>query len=194
MKKVQNWISVIGIMIFAGVFLYGWRLGIFTDQDKMAALLSGAGVLAPILFVVIQIVQVVIPIIPGGVSCLFGVLFFGKIFGFVYNYVGLCIGSVIVFWLARTYGVKIVRQMIGEKAYDKYHPYLTREKHFHTFFATCIFLPCAPDDALCYIAGLSDMKLRQFIAIIILCKPWAILAYSFGLNLLFEHIIHLIGG
>lgn len=194
MKNVQNWISAIGITGFAVFFLYCWKQGIFTDQEQMAVLLTRAGILAPLLFVLIQIVQVIIPIIPGGVSCLIGVLFFGKIFGFVYNYVGLCIGSVIVFLLARAYGTKIVRQMIGEKTYEKYHPYLTKEKHFHSFFAACIFLPCAPDDALCYIAGLSDMRLETFISIIIFCKPWAILAYSFGLHFIYEHLLGLFGG
>lgn len=57
-----------------------------------------------LVFVFIQIVQVVIPIIPGGISCLAGVILFGAGMGFVYNYVGICIGSVIAFLIAKAYG------------------------------------------------------------------------------------------
>nr|WP_263848867.1 hypothetical protein [Lacticaseibacillus thailandensis] len=43
-------------------------------------------------------------------------------------------------------------------------------------------LPVAPDDFLCMLAGLTKMSLRKFVWIIVLCKPWTILAYSMGMN------------
>ncbi|WP_225353487.1 VTT domain-containing protein [Lacticaseibacillus thailandensis] len=45
-----------------------------------------------------------------------------------------------------------------------------------------ILLPVAPDDFLCMLAGLTKMSLRKFVWIIVLCKPWTILAYSMGMN------------
>ena len=45
-------------------------------------------------FVALQAIQVVIPILPGSIGCLFGVIFFGPVMGFVYNYVGICGGSI----------------------------------------------------------------------------------------------------
>lgn len=194
MKSVQKIGTACGCVLLAVFFIWGWKNEIFTDQDQLQQQLSGAGIFAPGLFVLIQIVQVIVPILPGGVSCLLGVLFFGKVQGFVYNYIGLCIGSWIVFELARGYGSGLVRQLIGDKSFERYSSYLTKEKHFHTFFAACIFMPCAPDDILCYIAGLSDMSRRMFVAIILLGKPWAILAYSMGLHMIFDKMIQIGGG
>ena len=59
------------------------------------------GMIGALIFVLIQIVQVVFPIIPGGISCLAGVLLFGAVPGFFYNYIGICVGSCIAFGIAR---------------------------------------------------------------------------------------------
>ena len=67
-------------------------------------------ILGPIIFMLLQILQVVIPIIPGGISSAAGVLIFGPYLGFVYNYVGISIGSVIIFLLGRRYGKTIYPQ------------------------------------------------------------------------------------
>ena len=46
----------------------------------------------------------------------------------------------------------------------------------------------APDDLLCYIAGLTKMTLKKFTAIILLGKPGSILLYSLGLTGIMEAI------
>ena len=130
--------------------------------------------------------QVVIPILPGGVSCLAGVLIFGPVWGFVYNYIGISIGSILAFLLSKQYGRPVVRNIIGEKNYDKYIGWLSKGNGFDKAFAVAIFLPVAPDDLLCYIAGLTKMTLKKFTAIILLGKPGSILLYSLGLTGIME--------
>src|SRR5699024_9307126 len=51
-------------------------------------------------------------------------------------------------------------------------------------FALAIALPIAPDDLLCYIAGTTRMRWRTYVAIILLCKPWALIAYGLGISAL----------
>lgn len=136
--------------------------------------------LGPAGFVGIQVVQVVFPIIPGGLTCIAGVLLFGPVWGFVYNYVGICIGSCINFSLAKQYGRPFVERSVSEKVWGKYIKWLDSPK-FDLYFALAIFFPVAPDDFLCLLAGLTPMKFRRFVAIILLGKPLALLAYSWGL-------------
>lgn len=97
-RKLINIMTVVCGIIIIFLVIYWYRLGIFTSQTKMKAYLANKKVIGPVIFVLIQIVQVVIPIIPGGVSLLAGVVFFGPIAGFIYNYVGICIGSIIDFF------------------------------------------------------------------------------------------------
>ena len=98
--KQKRWISIGCFLITCVFVVFGYQSGIFTDTQKMQAFLERAGVLAPLVFMAIQAVQVVIPILPGAIGCVFGVVFFGAVKGFFYNYIGICIGSVAAFLLA----------------------------------------------------------------------------------------------
>ncbi|MDR0417223.1 MAG: VTT domain-containing protein, partial [Propionibacteriaceae bacterium] len=99
----------------------------------------------------------------------------------VYNFVGIVIGSVINFALARRYGRRFVQTMMSKRAFQKYFSWLDRDSAFDKWFAIAIFLPVAPDDYLCFIAGLTKMSFRRFMTIILLGKPVSIAAYSFSL-------------
>ena len=180
--KHKKWFEITGWILFAIGVVWAWRAGLFTDTEKLQALLEKSGILAPLLFVIVQAVQVVIPIMPGAIGCVFGVVFFGAFWGFVFNYIGICIGSVCAFLLARKYGMMFVQNMTGSKFYNKYQHFLERENQFEKMFALLIFLPVAPDDFLCYLAGVSRMRLTRFTTIILLGKPAAIFMYSMGLH------------
>lgn len=160
----------------------GYKKGIFTDETQMELFLNSCGIFAPLFFVFIQAVQVIIPILPGAVGCVYGVMFWGPLKGFIFNYIGICIGSIGAFLIARRFGQRLVIQMTDEKFYDKYSKYLDMENRFEKIFALLIFLPVAPDDFLCYLAGISKMDLKKFVTIILLGKPAAIFLYSMGLN------------
>lgn len=191
--RLINIMTIISIVILVGLTIYWWKLGIFQSQDKMRDYLADKQILGPLIFIFIQIVQVVIPIIPGGISLLGGVLFFGPLWGFVYNYVGICIGSIINFFLARFYGKPFILHIVKEETYDKYMAKTNDQKKFDIFFAICIVAPVAPDDVLCLIAGLTKMSFWKFFWIIILLKPWTILAYSLGMLLGSKWVFKLLG-
>lgn len=180
-RKIINCISIVGIIATIAVTIYFIRLGVFKDVDALRGLVGDSVILGPILFMLIQIIQVVIPIIPGGISCAAGVLIFGPFAGFIYNYVGIAIGSVIIFLLGRQYGKPFILSLVSDKTYNKYIGWLDNEKRFERLFALAIFLPIAPDDALCLMAGLTKMSLKKFTLIIILAKPISIFLYSLAL-------------
>ena len=181
-KMSLHVVSVIGLIATIILCIYGYRLGLFTSTAALADFIARVGMWGGLAFVVLQIIQVVIPIIPGGLTCLAGVLIFGPIYGFLYNYIGISIGSVIIFLLARRYGKPFIQSVASEKTYDRYIGWLNKGKRFDGLFALAIFFPVAPDDFLCMLAGITKIKTEKFIAIIILCKPVSIALYSFGLS------------
>lgn len=195
MKKFVQWlvrykkiITSICTFFVVLVSVYGYQVGIFSDKCKMETFLQGCGVFAPLIFVLIQSVQVIIPILPGAVGCLYGVIIFGVWEGFFLNYIGICLGSIGAFLIARNMGEKFVQNVTGDKFYKKYSRYLIKENRFEKIFTILIFLPIAPDDLLCYLAGISKMPTKKFTLIILLGKPAAIALYSIGLQKTF-HII-----
>ena len=80
-RKLINILTIVTTIILILLSIYWYRLGIFTSQEKMKAYLADKQIIGPLIFTLIQIIQVVIPIIPGGVSLLGGVIFFGPIWG-----------------------------------------------------------------------------------------------------------------
>ena len=180
-RKLINFISIVGLGISIALTIYFINLGVFKDLDSLRGLVGDSIILSPIIFILIQILQVVIPIIPGGISTAAGVLIFGPYAGFIYNYVGICIGSIIIFLLGRRYGKPFILSMISDKTYNKYIGWLDNQNRFEKLFALAIFLPVAPDDALCLMAGLTNISVKKFTWIILLAKPLSIFLYSMAL-------------
>ena len=146
------------------------------------------GMIGALIFVLIQIVQVVFPIIPGGISCLAGVLLFGAVPGFFYNYIGICIGSLAAFGMSRMMGRPVLHKMFSEKLIQKYDSWTEKDSRFLKLFTLAIFFPVAPDDFLCYLAGTTKMTWKQFSLVILLGKPCSIALYSLGLTTAFRMI------
>lgn len=180
-RKLINFISIIGLGLSIALTIYFINLGVFKDLNALRGLVDDSIILGPIIFVFIQILQVVIPIIPGGISTAAGVLIFGPYAGFIYNYIGICIGSIIIFLLGRRYGKPFILSMISDKTYNKYIGWLDNQNRFEKLFALAIFLPVAPDDALCLMAGLTNMSVKRYTLIILIAKPLSIFLYSMAL-------------
>lgn len=191
-RKLINILSLVGLAATISLAIYWYQLGIFNDLNHMQNLIGQTHLWGPLIFILIQIVQVIVPIIPGGVSLGAGVLIFGPLYGFLYNYIGICIGSIANFLLAKNFGQPLIKGMLSEKIYTKYTAWLDNQKRFDRLFTLAIFLPVAPDDALCMLAGLSKMSLRKFTMIILLAKPLSILVYSLGMVYGGQFLLHLL--
>lgn len=150
----------------------------FAVGGTFQAYLVKLGILAPCLFILIQIVQVVYPVIPGGLTCVLGHVVFGPFLGFIYNTVGIFIGSLISFMLARKYGAQFAKIFVSDDTYNKYIPCLDKGKYFERFLAAAFILPGFPDDFLCMVAGLGKISLRKFTAIFLLAKPVTLYIYT----------------
>lgn len=180
-RKLLNIATVISLSVIIVLTIYGVKTGLLTDREQLELLVKKSGVWGPLLFITIQMVQVVLPIIPGGITCGAGVVISGAWHGLLYNYIGIVAGSMINFYLARRYGQCFVKYFVKEETYEKYIGWLEKGKKFDKFFAFAIFFPCAPDDVLCLIAGLTRMTWKKFAAIILLGKPASIAMYSLAL-------------
>ena len=185
-------IYMAGLVACVILDLWGWRTGVLTSQEQMQALVHSCGAVGVVLFILFQAVQVVVPVLPGGIGCLAGVLIFGPVWGFVYNYVGICIGSLAAFAVARNCGKPLLTMLFSEKTIAKYSRWAEERNRFARLFALAIFLPVAPDDFLCYLAGTTEMSWRQYTAIILLGKPFAIALYSLGLTVVWQHLVTLL--
>ena len=176
-KLILNILTIIGIVAVIFFIYFAVKERWFLDNEILLTKIKSFGLLAPLCFILIQIVQVVLPVIPGGASCLVGVMAFGAVGGFIYNYVGLVLGSICSFLLSRKFGMSIINKLFKEKDIKKALDKINNSKYDLIFFLI-ILLPGLPDDLFCYISGITKMSLKKFTLIILIGKPLTLLVYS----------------
>lgn len=155
----------VAIFIFLVVVVYfAWPyMSLFTNPEKARALIEDAGAWGPIIFILMQVVQVIIAPIPGQAIAIIGGYLFGAFWGIVYTLIGASIGFTIVFVLARKLGRPFVEYFVSQKMLDKFD-HLTQNKGVLVFFLIFL-LPGFPDDIIAFIAGLTSIRIPTLILI-----------------------------
>ena len=177
-KKILT-VSVIVFCIFVfAVIVKAYFDGKFESVETLQEYIKGFGIFAPIVLIIIQAIQVIFPILPGFLGCAVGAVLFGSAGGFWCNYIGISAGSIIAFLLAKKYGIKLVEKLFPKDQYEKYSGWAGKSRSYVAFLFLGMALPLFPDDFFCYFSGLTKMRAEKFAAIIVLGKPWCILAYS----------------
>ena len=150
-KKINQAASILGLVLCAVLAYSFWKAGLFDSKEALTSCISRFGWAGPAVFITFQAVQVVIPILPGGLGCLAGVILFGAWKGFWYNYIGICAGSLAAFAIARACGRPLLESVFPAKMIEKYDRWMGSGSRFAKWFAFLIFIPVAPDDYLSFL-------------------------------------------
>lgn len=174
-------LMTIGLAALCGAFVVilakAYLDGRFDSVETFQKYVAGFGLAAPLFLVAVQAAQVILPVLPGLFGCVVGTMMFGCAGGFWCNYIGISAGSIIAFWLARKYGSGLVSRMFPGEKYEKLATWAAGSKFYTVVLFLGMVLPLFPDDYFCYFTGLTKMSTRKFVTIILLGKPWCILAY-----------------
>lgn len=139
---------------------YRFILRLYQDKYFLRSTLQEWGVLAPVVFILIQALQVILSPIPGEATGFFGGYLFGQTLGFVYSMIGLSLGSVVAFWIGRWLGARFVRDLVAQHHWDRLGFIVEAEGAILCFI---IFLvPGFPKDVVCYLFGISLMPAWVF--------------------------------
>jgi uncharacterized membrane protein YdjX (TVP38/TMEM64 family) len=192
-KKKNEIILAVGIFLVATTLLMiGLRLsnsfGVMEDIDKAAYFLKSFGIFSPLVFVLLQALQVVIAPVPGGLVGVLGGIVFGSFFGSILGTIGITLGSVAAFFIARRFGRPALVYFAGEKQAKKLDSFFSKNGAFMLFMI--YILPYFPDDLFCYAAGLSKMGFKRFLIVTIIGRGFNMfyLGYFGGeLELLARH-------
>jgi uncharacterized membrane protein YdjX (TVP38/TMEM64 family) len=123
------------------------------------------GPLAPLLYIVLQILQVILAPIPGEASGALGGYIFGGWAAFIYSTIGLSIGSWLAFVIGRLLSDLVRKQLERARIYQRFN-HLVCKGDFVVPFVLFI-IPGFPKDSLSYLLGLSHMPLPAFLFVAI---------------------------
>lgn len=179
---------LLGLLASILLVVWGMQTGVLRSLENLQAYMDSLGAWGAIMFLLVSTAAVVFPVIPGGLLVVAGPVLFGPLEGTLYNYIAVCTGSFLNFAIARHVGMALIERLFSPRLVDKYLGW-TRSPNFTRAFAVAIALPVAPDDLLCYLAGTTRMTWRTYALVILLCKPWALVAYGLGVSALIMRVL-----
>ncbi len=136
-----------------------------------------------VVFLVLQIIQIVVALIPGGIIQIIAGVAFGGFWGTLLSVIGCLMGSFIVFSLVRRFGKPIVEAFIDSKGIKEFS-FLTDAKKLEMMVFILFLIPGIPKDALTYIAPLTKIKISVFLTLATLARiPAMIMSCVFGSSL-----------
>lgn len=153
------------------------------DGPRLKAYLESFGYLSGAVFLIFQILQVVIFIIPGEIIQAAGGYVFGTFLGTLISLVGIGIGSFILFIISHRYGRSFVGKFVSKDLQSKLENILsTRRKKLIVFILYLI--PGMPKDCLVMICALTNMSSKDFIIWSMIGRiPALFLSSYFGANI-----------
>lgn len=185
MKEKDKLRAAVGIGIFvlfsaAVAWLIGKPLLQFVSEpEKFRQWVDSHGLLGPLAFLGMMVLQVFVAVIPGEPLEIGAGYAFGAVEGTLLCILGAAIGSTLVFLFVRRFGVRAVEVFISR---EKIHSlrFLQNTRRVHLFLLVAFLLPGTPKDVLCYVAGLTTLKLGPFILISSICRLPSIVTSTIG--------------
>lgn len=166
--------AIIAALIIAALLGYlawdiiakGPLMTLLTNREQLVATVNSWGPFAPLLYIVLQVLQTVVAPIPGQIVGSIGGFLFGP-WGILWTTIGTLIGCWIVFKVARRFGRPLLEKLFKKSAIDAFD-FVINVKSASLILFAIFLLPGFPDDIICYIAGLTNLSIKRLMAIVAL--------------------------
>lgn len=156
-------VAAIIVAVFVTLAVIFWQplLDLASNPERLRELVRQAGPFGPLVFVAVQFLQILIAPIPGQVVGIAAGALFGPWLGTLYSILGSFVGMLAVISLSRKLGRPFVERFVDQKTLQKFDYLITNNGPI--VFFLIMLLPVFPDDLICYIAGLSNVKIRTLV-------------------------------
>ena len=163
-RRVLAHLLVLVALVVAGTLAVRAFVPELADPTAFRAAVLDFGPLAPLAYVVVLAVQVVVAPVPGHVLGFVGGYLFGPFWGTVYSLVGVTLGSTVVFVLSRRFGRPYVERMLAPELVSRFDAFVADSGTVGVFLV--FLIPGLPDDAVCFLAGLTRLPLRRLVVLV----------------------------
>lgn len=191
LSTATRWAVLSGVL-FALLVLVVWLIVVdhpsirfvvrlYRDKAFLKQTVAAWGWAAPVVFVAIQALQVIVSPFPGEITGPVGGALFGTWWGLVYSTVGLTIGTLTCFAVGRRWGEPLVRPWLSEHNWNRLHFIIEAEGAIICFILYAI--PGFPKDIISYLFGISPMPFWLFASVSTLGRlPGTLISSYFGAN------------
>lgn len=193
-KALTVFILILVSAFFIFIFYKGMGpyLKIFHRPRQIKQWIMSFGKLSFLAYVILQIVQVIVCIVPGEFIQAAGGYIFGTFWGTILSLVGILIGSIITFFIARTFGERLLSKILPQRHFSRIELLINKPKNNIILFVLYL-IPGVPKDVLGYVSGITPIKIREFAIICTVARiPGVLFSTFFGANLYYQNNIILV--
>lgn len=172
---------IVGGIIALGLLALPYAEQLFSTEGR-AALVEGIqnqGIWGMMFFVLIQVIQIVVFIIPGEAVEVLAGMIYGTWWGYIVCQIGITLGTMVIFYMVKGLGYDFVSQFIDEKNLDKLSFLKNNEKIAKLTFIL-FFIPGTPKDILTYFIPFTNLSLGKFLFLSGIARIPAVISSTFA--------------
>ncbi len=121
-------------------------------KEQIIEKIQSFGIFAPLLFVLLQVVQIVVAFIPGGPVPMIGGAVFGTVPGILLSLAGSFLGTALVYYLVQWIGRPLLELFVKEEHLKRF-AFLQNRRKMERIVFLLFLCPGLPKDALTYIVA-----------------------------------------
>lgn len=184
-EKEKKWLVGGGLVLFlllSGLVCWfaGRPLIRFMNQPELfRQWVDQQGFWAPVAFVGMVVLQVVVAVIPGEPLEIAAGYAFGALEGTLLCILGTWIGGLTVFLLVRRFGTRAVEVFFPLEKLNELK-FLKNERRLTFWVFLVFFLPGTPKDVLCYFVGLTKLPLKTWVLVSAVARIPSIVTSTVG--------------
>lgn len=140
-------------------------------------------ILGVFIYILMQALQVIVALIPGGPVQIMGGILFGEILGFILCVLGIFLGTAAVYYLVKWLGYPLVEAVINKK-HIRHIKFFEDTKKVETVIFILFLIPGMPKDAFTYLVPLTKVKPKTFFVLAMTARlPALFMSTYFGSSL-----------
>jgi len=166
MVEVRKYAKLIALMVLlvVVVFLFPKINNLYND---LGGIIESSGNLAPVVYVILMILAILISPIPSSPLTIIGGAVFGPLWGMVYTLIGATIGAVLAFLIARFFLREFIsKKLERNKFYNKIKG--KKEGNLAKIILITRLMPHVSFDIVSYAVGLTNLNVFTFAIVTIL--------------------------
>ncbi len=183
--KIVSFVIFVAVIVFLTVVCIPLAKMLASEEGRaeLEAFIAKDFVWGIIIFLILQILQVIVALIPGGVIQVLGGVLFGGVLGTVLCIVGILLGTLVIYLLVKNFGKPFVESVFDDKVVKRFG-FLQDTKKLELVIFILFLLPGLPKDLLTYLAPLTKIKMSTFLFLSTLARvPAIIMSTVFGSSL-----------
>ncbi|MBM4764192.1 TVP38/TMEM64 family protein [Bacillus sp. B15-48] len=146
--------------------------------ENLMELIGEYRALGPLAGIALPLIEAFLPFLPLVLFVMVNANAFGLWFGFLFSWIGACAGAILVFLLIRKYGQKrLLRFIQKNKQVRRGMNWVERHGFGPVFLLLCF--PFTPSAVVNIVAGLSNIRMSQYILAVMAGKMVMIFTISF---------------